>query len=126
MLHHGANGGLTLALLEGDTVTIRRARWGKGLKLVGLALFGDGAAHTVLRTHRKAVRANSSISAILSPYYPFLEERAMLGVIDDAVVLHTRSCEPIREASLHKFEQHFQDFTVFVWKNTGVKRNHLI
>ena len=32
------------------------------------------------------VRANSSISAMRSRYYPFLEERAMLGVIDAAVV----------------------------------------
>ena len=39
----------------------------------------------VLLQH-KEVRANPSISAIRSPYYPFLEESAMLGVIDAAVV----------------------------------------
>ena len=37
------------------------------------------------RLQNKEVRANS-ISAMRFPYYPFLEERAMLGVIYDAVV----------------------------------------
>ena len=41
---------------------------------------------TTSRIQNKEVRANSSISAIWSPYYPFLEERAMLGVIYAAVV----------------------------------------
>ena len=38
------------------------------------------------RIQNKEVRANSSVSAMRSPYYPFLEERAILGVIDAAVV----------------------------------------
>ena len=38
------------------------------------------------RIQNKDARANSSISAMRSPYYPFLEERALLGVIDAAVV----------------------------------------
>ena len=42
-------------------------------------------AENTTRTH-KDVRANSSISTLRPPYYPFLEERAELWVIDAAVV----------------------------------------
>ena len=38
------------------------------------------------RIQHEDVRAKSSISAMRPPYYPFLEERAILGVIDAAVV----------------------------------------
>ena len=38
------------------------------------------------RIQNKDVKANSNISAMRSSYYPFLEESAMLGVVDAAVV----------------------------------------
>ena len=43
-------------------------------------------AKTRVESSNKEARANSSTSAMRSLYYPFLEERAILGVIDAAVV----------------------------------------
>ena len=53
------------------------------------------------RVQHKEVRANSSISAMRSPYYPFLEERAMLGVIDAAVV--GAGCKTRLESRIKQF-----------------------
>ena len=65
--------------------------------------FGAGGPNqaTSLTQHYE-VRANSSISAMWSPYYPFLEERAMLGVIDTAVA----PTKPRLEPSITKFTPH--------------------
>ena len=61
-------------------------------------------ANTRLASSIKDVRANSSISAMRSPYYPFLEESAMLGVIDAAVVgagANTRLESRIKKFRIH-------------------------
>ena len=54
-------------------------------RVQGMALMLELAlVQNTSRIQHTDARANSSISAIRSPYYPFLEERAMLGVIDAA------------------------------------------
>ena len=56
------------------------------------------------RIKNKEVRANSSISAIRTAYYPFLEERAILGVIDAAVV--GAGAKTRLESRIKKFTPH--------------------